>query len=670
MVVGVDDVSAIVSLAAICLTLCQGCFKGFVTLSRAQTSDRRITNLALRIELEQLKLFLWAEQAGLLTEPPQLRVSHHFRHLVPDILKQLEGLLSDAQVLKFKYGITIHETLDVLTDLECGETNLTKSGSQQLPVLQRLRNSTLHLVRASPNPWRRVKWVVSDEQHFRQLLDDILSLTDQLQSVLGKDVVEIGYQVDTVLRSAIIGASNPRELAALSKVSQEYCLSALAAPAKLRKQSILSGLFGRKRVHQISNSSLELELAVKAPPPYSSTRIGHDTLTIRGPRKLSSALLDLPDLRHCYRQLAYYNDRPTLVEWRDSSTTDWKRLESRIARFSALLGDMSEHNSFHCLPCLGFVKHPRTGQYGYVFDVSPTAIRGATLPHTQQSIPRRRLFLPTVRNLRDVLNLPSLQPSLNLRVSYAVTMLETVLQLHTAGWLHKEIRSDNVLYVGSNIAAADQELLQSPTFIAGYTYAREDEHNDFTESLALDPEADLYRHPSTVLGACRQPYRMSFDVFSIGCVLLEIGLWKSLSQILLNYAHSSAVVAEPQPTTVAFHSNFSSAPPATPPATPKSSQLDHSLEISRAEYPRLRRELLAQFNLGKHVSGDVVGLLAARTGETYMSVVKECFNIASQGDDVFVDEQSGSPGEDSENARVLEFEERALRKLRALAEAL
>lgn len=39
---------------------------------------------------------------------------------------------------------------------------------------------------------------------------------------------------------------------------------------------------------------------------------------------------------------------------------------------------------------------------------------------------------------------------------------------------------------------------------------------------------DLHRHPDSLDGMLRRPYCKSFDIYSLGLVLLEIGLWKVL----------------------------------------------------------------------------------------------------------------------------------------------
>jgi hypothetical protein len=40
--------------------------------------------------------------------------------------------------------------------------------------------------------------------------------------------------------------------------------------------------------------------------------------------------------------------------------------------------------------------------------------------------------------------------------------------------------------------------------------------------------SDLHRHPASLNGMSRKPYCKSFDIYSLGLVLLEIGLWKVL----------------------------------------------------------------------------------------------------------------------------------------------
>ncbi|KAL8666614.1 MAG: hypothetical protein Q9168_007454 [Polycauliona sp. 1 TL-2023] len=106
------------------------------------------------------------------------------------------------------------------------------------------------------------------------------------------------------------------------------------------------------------------------------------------------------------------------------------------------------------------------------------------------------------------------RPSLNERRDTALALAETILQLHTSGWLHKGIRSDNVLFIETGDSKWEYSSARGP-FFAGYD----------------NPEQEMYRHPKGQ-GPTRANFRRSFDLFALGCVLKEIGLWSNLSEIL------------------------------------------------------------------------------------------------------------------------------------------
>ena len=68
-------------------------------------------------------------------------------------------------------------------------------------------------------------------------------------------------------------------------------------------------------------------------------------------------------------------------------------------------------------------------------------------------------------------------------------------------------------------------------YAAGYVHAPADDPGEVIKSLKSELEADLYRHPLS-MGRSRLSFRKSFDIFSVGCMLLDIELWSSLRQIL------------------------------------------------------------------------------------------------------------------------------------------
>lgn len=176
-----------------------------------------------------------------------------------------------------------------------------------------------------------------------------------------------------------------------------------------------------------------------------------------------------------------------------------------------------EDPSFHCLPCLGYLHDQSSERYGIAYRVNePGQVGGVESSFTS---------LRGIMEKQDPI-------SLNWRLKVAKDLAETVLQIHTAGWLHKAIRSDNIIFLAPKVEVQDKDQ-KSRTVIVGYGYARADTAQSaarYTELPDNDKGFDLYRHPSA-RGDDRMTYEKRFDMYSLGCVLLELALWKPLPKI-------------------------------------------------------------------------------------------------------------------------------------------
>ena len=65
--------------------------------------------------------------------------------------------------------------------------------------------------------------------------------------------------------------------------------------------------------------------------------------------------------------------------------------------------------------------------------------------------------------------------------------------------------------------------------ILGFADGREDQFESYTHGPDKDKELRNYQHPDYL--ERRQRYRREFDYYSVGMLLLEIGLWNTLSTI-------------------------------------------------------------------------------------------------------------------------------------------
>lgn len=75
-------------------------------------------------------------------------------------------------------------------------------------------------------------------------------------------------------------------------------------------------------------------------------------------------------------------------------------------------------------------------------------------------------------------------------------MTEVVLQLHTAGWLHKSLLCENIVFLAPQDSTPSDFLYCAP-YLIGYGYARLDTARGaiFTQLPDIELVADLYRHP-------------------------------------------------------------------------------------------------------------------------------------------------------------------------------
>jgi serine/threonine protein kinase len=384
-----------------------------------------------------------------------------------------------------------------------------------------------------------------------------------------------------------------------------------------------------------------------------------------------------------FRTFERYHGKPVLIEWKEVGYLNFKALETRVDCVSTFLQELEA--SFHSLPCRGYVKDHDARRYGYVFDL-PTTSDTNISPSTSELDVSDLPPFPTVCTLREILDLEAPAPSLNLRVSYAVRLLETLLQLHTSGWLHKELRSENILFIQntSSISCendhAVDDLSPSQMYLAGYVYTRADNAAEMTEPLESELEADLYRHPSTI-GRHRLPFRKTFDMFSVGCILLELGLWATISTTLRRRSdRPSGNRGERRNDTDKQAKN--TIPLAQKPMSPtRSADRDPSASISRSiDLVKVRSELLSSLSPKFHPkvlhNGDtgtsattpmhkVFKALESAAGKTFADVVRELISAETLREGK---SELSLPVNEHQDALALEMQ--SLNKLRSILDAI
>jgi len=133
------------------------------------------------------------------------------------------------------------------------------------------------------------------------------------------------------------------------------------------------------------------------------------------------------------------------------------------------------------------------------------------------------------------------------RIALARKIAECIERLHAVNWLHKGLRSHNILFFGDS----DAEIDYSSPLISGFDYSRPAANEDMTEKPPENAAYDLYRHPRVHGSGARDTapfgpngngvnggsewrtnFKKSYDIYSLGIILLEIAHWKPIDTIL------------------------------------------------------------------------------------------------------------------------------------------
>ena len=204
----------------------------------------------------------------------------------------------------------------------------------------------------------------------------------------------------------------------------------------------------------------------------------------------------------------------------------WKAAQASVGEFAAALNYLDSTVS-GLLKCSGFF---------YSRDPAPAFGLIYRLPQERQAN-------GVVTNFKDLLHSrysmgrrQRLRYSLNQRLEFAKKLATAVLFVHAIGWVHKAIMSQNVLILGREAQRDDGETWRSPTwsvsspYLVGFEVARSDDAETIPGARSRMPlELSLYLHPS-LQGESHVRFTMAHDVYSLGVVLLELGIWSPLEE--------------------------------------------------------------------------------------------------------------------------------------------
>ncbi|KAF7948278.1 uncharacterized protein EAE97_003689 [Botrytis byssoidea] len=520
-----------------------GIIQGFTLLAKARNLGRDATLLQTMLRVEESRFIQWAKAVGLLKDSDLQSAESNGNDLEHDTVTTQDGygtisqssiaahsvlneaslvqvqvdprlnytlasqLMAQLQVILTTDGLRQRYKLDLveMPDTPAGPntTSLIEKTETATTVLEKLVPDTLRqrilfrarLVQQKSHLPKRLWWAAVDKQKFENMVCDVRSIVNGLWNLLDPVQREdSSAMLRQILAGVIQVSQSVSELRALqqsgvagSNITPSYAddVVSLAADLKLTRIEIK-----------------DIELAGKIEAPTTSA-----TLTVMNRRMLTNVTQISINVNVAQ---GFYDGQPVWIEYKDVPQRLKSKLTSRVKNLALLLA-LTKNPSFHTLRCQGYLEEEARFVFIYQWpESSISQISGET-----------RFAMSLTELIRDSKNFASI--SITDRLQVARELCKTLLAFHTAGWLHKDIRSDNVMFFRENG--------WSMPYVTGFSFARQDSPSEISEQPSQEPLEDIYRHPHA-LGEPSTSFQKHMDMYSLGLLLLELAEWKTLKHIV------------------------------------------------------------------------------------------------------------------------------------------
>jgi serine/threonine protein kinase len=505
--------------------------------------------------MEQQRFLNFAREAGLLFADGKLCATLRVNpSVLQEALMEMKNSMESFEEAQEKYNACIpyNNTIDwddhkepqtdVMSLLFTSLKGRLRTGSEaQLPKDSRLNNLTSIGERVSNSARKlstvltdrkRLSWVAVDQKRLEALLSKLGHLNSFLGSLLDfSQVAKLEKSLERSYLEMLQIRNDLKDLKILTEALESHgavvCSgTSLGAsnPQTLIQNSIQEcvGADERRREYIRNLTAIKMDrLEIDA-----TNNLSHELHTSNADNLLnmSSIVTAYSDHKRGTRNIIeertifFWNGRSIWVEWMSSASTRFaKEYKSGLTRKRAsMLASLLRKElppGFQTPPCLGYVvceNENVESMLGLVFEQASSLN-----------------LKPRLTTLRQLLGQRP-KPPLSKRIALSASLAECVQSFHLVDWLHKGLRSHNIIFLGDLTIPLD---LSRP-YITGFDLSRPGNEGDMTIKPATDLLLDLYRHPRTQSGDADNPYRKCYDLYSLGIVLLEIIYWRPVEDIL------------------------------------------------------------------------------------------------------------------------------------------
>ncbi len=481
-------------------------------------------HLRVRLRIEQTRLLRWSQKVDLVEErlewPSRILLLN--RNLIVDVLLCVQAAFRDCVDIQRQYDHLVAGGPRMMTEERQRLGGVKKEEEEEeeegddgfdnrFPEeTSGLLKKALGFAQRVPQMPKRLKWAALKKKEFGGLVEKLIGYNDAIEGLLDSSAVEqLQFMQQQTYMAMLQLNSNVAELQQISKALQvntqatdfnngqmppAYAPYQYAAAKKDDQAN-----FARMADFQAEKIKLESQPSQMVPLRASEVNIVPD------PSASPSGI----------RSVGRYRSQPVWIEWKRydvqiDSYPNWSAtIEDRIKKLATLLGFQNKPGQCGAPQCLGYFDDSANERYGLVYQTPGNVAQNA----------RPMALLSLIRN-QDL-------PSLTKRITLAHVIARCLLFLHSVDWLHKGLRSENIIFFDPS---DDSKVFNAP-IIGGFEYARPDWPEEITDPPRAHEEHDVYRHPSLLRGTFMRS-RKSYDIYSLGVVLIEIACWKSINEIV------------------------------------------------------------------------------------------------------------------------------------------
>jgi hypothetical protein len=546
-------------------------YTGIQFIITAKNLPEHCKYLNLRLRMEQQRLFAWSETSGLLdldmSDDTKIRESNTFvihRTTILDLLVQIQCLFKE-----FEKAQRRNERLKVAPESLDSDDDLNDpaedSSSAHVPLSQSRRKFIIKAMKAFKSSTadglsegkRRLRWAAFDKDDFEELLQRFSTLNDNMTQILDARLQTEIHRTTQDTNRGVLQLHN--DLVSLQQLvraldikmqARTYPVSAISQHTSTSDASGLQ-LLAQLAKFKAFNESMDSETTApwdertamilqlgKPDTEKANTKIDKSNivLTSQPPKADLAARCEAIYVHDGYKQ-------PVWIEWKEydyqrpGSLSPPPLIVDRVQKLAALLHHSPKPDAFRVPHCLGYFDNayrPSTS------DVDSDGEEDVTEPRIGFVFekPRDEGVSPDTPpvSLSDLLQ-SSPKPRITERIRLAYAVANCLLYLHSVNWLHKGLRSHNIVFfpvTSTKEGVKTTKIDYSKPYLSGFDFARPARADEMTEVPGDVPEHNLYRHPSTQgfgFGP-RESFRKTFDIYSFGVVLVELAHWATIDKVL------------------------------------------------------------------------------------------------------------------------------------------